>query len=84
MGHSNPDADAVGASVGLYRVAQCMNREANIVVEDKDNISIREMMKHIDASGQYTNVFVNHNEVSMTSCSSQLFLRKIFSYFLLK
>ncbi|MBE5812697.1 MAG: phosphoesterase [Clostridiales bacterium] len=62
MGHSNPDADAIGAAVGLYRVAQCMNREANIVVEDKDNISIREMMKHIDISGQYANVFVNHNE----------------------
>jgi len=62
MGHSNPDADAIGGAVGLYRGAQCMNREANIVVEDKDNISIREMMKHIDISGQYANVFVNHNE----------------------
>ena len=62
MGHSNPDADAIGSAIGLFRVAQCMNREANIVVEDKDNISIREMMKHIEASGQYTNVFVNHNE----------------------
>lgn len=62
MGHSNPDADAIGAAVGLFRVAQCMNREANIVVEGKDNIAIREMMKHIENSGQYANVFVNHNE----------------------
>jgi len=62
MGHSNPDADAIGAAVGLFRVAQCMNREANIVVEGKDNIAIREMMKHIENSGQYANIFVNHNE----------------------
>jgi c-di-AMP phosphodiesterase-like protein len=62
MGHSNPDADAIGAAVGLFRVAQCFNREANIVVEDKENISIREMMRHIEGSGQYANVFVNHNE----------------------
>jgi c-di-AMP phosphodiesterase-like protein len=62
MGHSNPDADAIGAAIGLYRVAQCFNREVNIVIEDKENIAIREMMKHIENSGQYANVFVNHNE----------------------
>lgn len=62
MGHSNPDADAIGAAVGLYRVVQCLNREANIVIEDKENIAIREMMKHIESSGQYSNVFLNHNE----------------------
>ena len=62
MGHSNPDADAVGAAIGLFRVAQCLNKEANIVIEDKNNVAIREMMKRIDESGQYANVMINHNE----------------------
>ena len=62
MGHSNPDADAIGAAVGLFRVAQCLNRDANIVIEDKNNIAIREMMRHIEETEQYSNVFINHNE----------------------
>jgi len=62
MGHSNPDADAVGAAVGLFRVAQCLNRDAHIVVNDVNNASIKEMMNRLENSGQYENVFVKHNE----------------------
>ena len=62
MGHINPDADAIGAAVGLYRVAQCLNCEAHIVVNDIHNATIKEMMNRLEGSGQYEGVFIKHNE----------------------
>lgn len=62
MGHSNPDADAIGAAVGLFRVAQCLNREAHIVINDVDNATIKEMMNRLENSGQYEGVFLKHHE----------------------
>jgi c-di-AMP phosphodiesterase-like protein len=60
MGHSNADADALGAAIGIYRVAQCLNKDANIII--RDNITIREIMNRLEASEQYKGVFLNHNE----------------------
>ena len=50
MGHKFPDADAIGASVGLLKVAQTLGKEAYIVLNkselDKANeIFINEMLK---------------------------------------
>lgn len=62
MGHANPDADAIGSAVGLFRVAQCLNKEAHIVVNNVNNLSIKEMMNRLETSGQYEGVFLKHNE----------------------
>ena len=34
MGHRNPDADSFGATVGIYRIAQTLERKAHIVLND--------------------------------------------------
>ncbi|MBQ7667831.1 MAG: DHH family phosphoesterase [Clostridia bacterium] len=62
MGHANPDADAIGSAVGLFRVAQCLNRDAYIVIDNLNNITIKEMMNRLETSGQYEGVFLRHNE----------------------
>lgn len=46
MGHKNPDMDAFGSSVGIYRIAKTLNKRANIVV-DKPSNSIKPMMNMI-------------------------------------
>ncbi len=34
MGHRNPDADSFGATVGIHRIAQTLERKAHIVLND--------------------------------------------------
>lgn len=68
MGHNNPDADSFGAALGLYRVAQCLNRSAYIVLGDV-NSGIKEMVDKVDTSGQYEGTFVDKSNAidKMTS-----------------
>jgi len=61
MGHANPDADSLGAALGIYRVAQCLNKPANVVLnEEYTNVS--ELVDRLKASGQYEDVFINNHE----------------------
>ena len=61
MGHANPDADSLGACLGIYRVAQCLNRPANIVINE-NTTNVKEMIEKLEASGQYEGVFINNHE----------------------
>ena len=61
MGHSNPDADSLGAALGVYRVSQCLNRPANIVLDD-EYTNVKELVEMVRSSGQYEGVFVNKRE----------------------
>lgn len=61
MGHANPDADAFGAALGIYRVAQCLNRPANIVLGD-EYANVREIVDKVESSGQYEGVFIKEHE----------------------
>lgn len=58
MGHANPDADSLGAALGIYRVAQCLNKEANIVLNES-NFNIKDILKKVEVSGQFEGVFIN-------------------------
>lgn len=31
MGHTNPDIDAIGSALGIYRIAKTLEKEAKIV-----------------------------------------------------
>ncbi len=37
MGHRNSDVDSFGAAIGIYRIAQALDRKAHIVLEDVSN-----------------------------------------------
>lgn len=62
MGHANPDADSLGAALGLFRVAQCLNREAKIALNAAGTANVKDMLEKIENSGQYENVFLEKNE----------------------
>ncbi len=72
MGHANPDADSLGSSLGIYRVAQCLNRPANIVL-DGEFSNVRELVDRVEASGQYEGVFIKrHEAIELTTQESLL------------
>jgi len=61
QGHSNTDADSLGAALGIYRMAKSFNRDAYIVLEDV-NVTIKEILEKLEKTGQYEDVFIRKNE----------------------
>lgn len=56
MGHKNPDIDAMGAALGIYRLAKSLNKEIYIVT-DIQSASIKEFLDN--AQEDYSEVFIN-------------------------
>lgn len=52
MGHTNPDMDCFGASLGMYRVCKMQDREPNIVL-DEVNHSLSVIYKQAKNTGRY-------------------------------
>lgn len=61
MGHQNGDIDSLGASLGVYRIAKSMGKEANIILH-QTNSTIDGIVSRIENSGGYSNLFVNRPE----------------------
>lgn len=60
MGHTNSDIDAMGASMGLYRIAKTMNKDAYIV-NDTIGTSLDNFINDIKEIKEYDNVLVDKN-----------------------
>lgn len=58
MGHSNPDMDCVGASLGIYRLARTLNKNAYIIKEDVTT-ALKAFRDSIDKDDEYEDVFIN-------------------------
>ena len=56
MGHTNPDIDAMGAALGIYRLAKSLDKEIYIVT-DIQSASIKEFLDN--AQEDYSEVFIN-------------------------
>lgn len=64
MGHENPDVDAMGAALGVYRIAKGRNKDAYIVLS-QSNPSIETLMARIRKSGEYEGVFIGKNDAEV-------------------
>lgn len=75
MGHKLPDADAVGAALGLYRLAKTFDKTTYIVM-DKDCAAIRPIIEGILAdSGTEEFPFIsNEQALSLKDASSMLII----------
>ncbi|MBQ3041120.1 MAG: DHH family phosphoesterase [Clostridia bacterium] len=58
MGHAYPDYDAIGASIGVARLAKHCGVKVNIVTNFKD-INAMKVVKMFDGIDEYRNVFVD-------------------------
>lgn len=62
MGHRLGDEDSFGAAVGIYRVAQVLDRKAHIVLNDISN-SLRPLVELFTESEEYADdMIVNSNQ----------------------
>jgi len=56
MGHTNPDIDAIGSALGIYRIAKTLEKEAKIVA-NVETPSIKDLYESIKE--QYQEVFIS-------------------------
>ena len=61
MGHNYADLDAIGSALGVVAIANILNREAKIVLEES-NSSVDMLYQRIIQNPQYENVFINKHD----------------------
>ncbi len=61
MGHTYPDLDSLGSCMGVYAIAQILNKEAKVILE-KSNKSIEILFNKIRKTEGYESIFISHNE----------------------
>ena len=58
MGHTNPDMDAIGSAMGVYRLAKNLNKEAHIVAST-EGMAIKSLMESLSENKEYNNVVID-------------------------
>ncbi|MCR4990428.1 MAG: DHH family phosphoesterase [Lachnospiraceae bacterium] len=61
MGHRNPDVDSFGASVGIYRIAKALDKEAHIVLNDVTP-AIKPMVELFADKEDYDDAIIRNQE----------------------
>lgn len=72
MGHTNPDMDCVGASLGVYRLAKTLDKNAYIVINNKE-ATIEAFQKSIEKDEEYEDVIIN-KEVALENVDEDTLL----------
>ena len=57
MGHSNPDIDALGSSIGIYRLAKSLDKSAYIITSN--NPSLQEFRDSLIEEPEYEDILIN-------------------------
>ena len=58
MGHTNPDMDCIGASLGIYRLAKTLEKNAYIIMDQKTS-AIETFKKSIEKQEEYEDVMID-------------------------
>lgn len=72
MGHTNPDMDCIGSSLGIYRLAKSLGKEAYIV-NSSINASLESFADALQQEEEYNDVIIDKNE-AMTKISPETVL----------
>ena len=72
MGHTNPDMDCIGASLGIYRLAKTLNKNAYIVVDSKAS-ALESFKKSIEKEAEYEDVIID-KEVALENVEEDTLL----------
>ena len=62
MGHTNPDIDAIGAALGVYRLGKTLEKEAYIVT-NKETPAIKVFMDTLLKEDEYKDVVVTADDI---------------------
>ena len=58
MGHKNPDIDAIGSALGIYRLAKSLEKKVNIVATT-EGLALKELMQSLSEDEEYKDVIIN-------------------------
>ena len=58
MGHKNPDIDAIGSALGIYRLAKSLDKKANIVAST-EGLALKELVQSLSEDEEYKDVIIN-------------------------
>lgn len=61
MGHTNSDIDAMGSSLGIYRLAKTIGKDA-YVLNDTTSVSLETFLKNAKEEEEYNNVIIGKDE----------------------
>ena len=61
MGHCNPDIDSMGSSLGIYKLAKSLGKEAKII-NTSNGASIENFVEAIKKEDEYKGIFLNKAE----------------------
>ena len=73
MGHANGDIDSMGSSLGLYRLAKSLGKEANIVSVTSD-ITLSNFIDNLKTDEEYQEALVNKEQAIEKTSSETLLL----------
>lgn len=73
MGHKNPDADCLGAAIGLYSIIKSTNKECYIVLEGIST-GIKCMMDILQEDEEYKNTFISSEKFKSVKNSNNLLI----------
>ncbi|MFC7319872.1 DHH family phosphoesterase [Halobacillus campisalis] len=63
MGHKSPDMDAIGASIGILKIAQANQKEAFIVLDPEDiDTGVQRMIEEIEKDDELWSNFITREE----------------------
>lgn len=71
MGHANPDIDAVGSALGVYRIATALRKRANIVT-NREAPAIKSFIDELSKEEQYANVVISKEEAQSITTENTL------------
>ena len=72
MGHTNPDMDAIGSCMGIYRLAKSLGKDAYIIY-DKNVTQIENFLKSIEKDSEYEDIMIN-KEVAIENINEETLL----------
>lgn len=58
MGHINPDIDAIGSALGIYRLAKSLNKEVRIVAST-EGMALKSIIQSLSEDEEYNEVIIN-------------------------
>ena len=63
MGHRNSDIDCIGSSIGIAKIAKYLNKQVNIIIDNKCNASTEGVIGKIKQNEGYENVFKTYSQI---------------------
>ena len=72
MGHTNPDIDSMGASMGIYRLAKSLGKNAYILDSD-ETTTLQNFKKSLAKDDEYEDILIN-KEVALENIDEETLL----------